>query len=144
MRGAIWQLLRYSADRKGGVETNNWKALVNSTTSGQANFNAVFGNIITNTRDWAVSQFTDDAGLGVAASFTSPSWNYRSILPPITTTYPLLTHALLGAPVSITLNGGGAAYLRFSVAANAPAVITANTSGQAVPSAVDFILVRSQ
>jgi hypothetical protein len=46
--------------------------------------------------------------------------------------------------VSITLNGGGAAYMRFSVAANAPAIIRANASGQAVPSAVDFILVRSQ
>jgi hypothetical protein len=145
MRGAIWQLLRYSADRNGGVERNIWHALVNSTTSGQANFNAVFGNIITNARDLAVSQFTDDAGLGVAANFTSPSWNYRSIMPPINGgAYPLLTHALLAAPVSITLNGGGAAYLRFSVAANAPAIIKANTSGQAVPSAVDFILVRSQ
>jgi len=145
MRGAIWHLLRYSADKKGGVERNTWYALVNSTTSGQANFNAVFGNIITNARDWAVSQFTDDAGLGVAANFTSPSWNYRSILQPINAgTYPLLTHALLAAPVSITLNGGGAAYLRFSVAANVPAIISANSSGQAVPSAVDFILVRSQ
>jgi hypothetical protein len=144
MRGAIWQLLRYSADRKGGVESNTWQALVNTTSSGQANFNAVFGNIITNTRDWAVSQFTDDAGLGFAANFTSPSWNFRSVLPAITGPYPLLTHPLLAAPVNITLNGGGAAYLRFSVGANAPAIISANTSGQAVPSAVDFILVRSQ
>lgn len=144
MRGAIWQLLRYSADRQGGVERNTWYALVNSTTSGQTNFNAVFGNIITNARDWAVAQFTDDAGLSVAANFTNPSWNFRSLLPVITGPYPLLTHSLLAAPVSITLNGGGAAYMRFSVAANTPAIITANTSGQAVPSAVDFILVRSQ
>jgi hypothetical protein len=144
MRGAIWQLLRYSADRKGGVETNTWFSLVNSTTSGQANFNAAFGNIITNARDWAVAQFADDAGLGLAANFTNPSWNFRSILPAITGPYPLLTHPLLAAPVNITLYGGGAAYLRFSVAANTPAIISGNASGQPVPTAIDFILLRTQ
>jgi hypothetical protein len=144
MRGAIWQLLRYSADRKGGVETNNWKALVNSTTSGQANFNAVFGNIITNARDMAVAQVADDAGLGLAANFTNPSWNFRSVMPLIFPPYPLLTHSLLSTPVNITLYGGGAAYLRFGVAANTPATISGNTSGQAVPPAIDFILLRTQ
>jgi Big-like domain-containing protein len=145
MRGAIWQLLRYSADRKGGSQQSTWSALVNTTASGQANFNAVFGNIITNTRDWAVAQFADDAGLAVPANYTNPSWNLRSILPPINGgKYPLLTHALLGAPVTITLDGGGAAYLRFSVAANAPAIIGATSSGQPVPGAVDFILLRTQ
>ena len=145
MRGAIWQLLRYSADRKGGAEQSTWSALVNSTTAGQANFNAVLGNIITMSRDWAVAQFTDDAGLTVAANYTHPSWNYRSIIPAINSgTYPLLTRPLLTAPVNVTLNGGGAAYLRFSVAANLSAAIGATSSGQAVPSAVDFILVRTQ
>jgi len=144
MRGAIWQLLRYSADRKGGVETSSWKALVNSTTSGQTNFNAVFGNIITNARDMAVAQVADDAGLGLAANFTNPSWNFRSIMPVIFPPYPLLTHSLLSTPVNITLYGGGAAYLRFSVAANTPAIISGNASGQAVPQAIDFILLRTQ
>jgi hypothetical protein len=73
MRGAIWQLLRYSADRKGGVERSTWSSLVNTTASGQANFNAVFGSIITNARDLAVAQFADDAGLGLDATFTNPS-----------------------------------------------------------------------
>ena len=144
MRGAIWQLLRYSADRKGGVENNTWSSLVNSTTSGQTNFNAVFGNIITSARDLAVAQFADDAGLGLAANFTNPSWNFRSVLPAITGPYPLLTHPLLSTPVNITLSGGGAAYLRFSVAANTPAIISGNASGQAVPPAIDFILLRTQ
>jgi len=144
MRGAIWQLLRYSADRRGGTEQTTWFALVNSTTSGQANFNAVFGDIITWSRDWAVAQFTDDAGLGVAANYTHPSWNYRSLMPPLNGgVSPLLTHALLAAPVNLTLGGGGAAYLRFSVAANVSATIGATSSGQPV-SAVDFILVRTR
>lgn len=145
MRGAIWQLLRYSADRKGGLQQNTWSALVNSTLSGQANFNSVFGDIITMSRDWAVAQFTDDAGLNVAANFTNPSWNFRSVLPAINQgRFPLLTRPLLSAPVDITLNGGGAAYIRFQVGANLPAAITATSSGQAVQAAVDFILVRTQ
>jgi hypothetical protein len=148
MRGSIWQLLRYSADRRGGTEQTAWFALANSTTAGQANFNAVFGDIITNSRDWAVAQFTDDApALSVAANYTHPSWNFRSLIPPLNPpsgASPLLTHALTAAPVNVTLAGGGAAYVRFSVAANAAATIAATSSGAPVPSTVDFILVRTQ
>jgi hypothetical protein len=46
--------------------------------------------------------------------------------------------------VNITLYGGGSAYLRFSVAASTPAIISGNASGQAVPPAIDFILLRTQ
>jgi hypothetical protein len=144
-RGAIWQLLRYSSDRKGGSEQATWSALVNATTAGQANFNSVFGDIITNSRDWAVAQFMDDAGLNAAANYTHPSWNFRSVLPPINSgKFPLLTRQLLDTPLDITLNGGGAAYVRFRVLANAPATIGATSSGQPVPAAVDFFLVRTQ
>lgn len=145
MRGAIWQLLRYSADKKGGVEQNTWSALVNSTTSGQTNFNAVMGDIIALSRDWAVAQFMDDAGLGAASNYTHPSWNYRSILPAINSgKFPLLTRNLLDIPLDITLNGGSAAYLRFRILANAPSAISATSSGQPVSAAIDFVLVRTQ
>jgi hypothetical protein len=145
MRGAIWQLLRYSADRKGGSHQSTRSSLVNSTTAGQANFNAVLGDIITLSRDWAVAQFTDDAGLGVAANYTHPSWNYRSLMPALNGgVSPLLTRGLLASPVSVTLVGGGAAYLRFSVGANTPATVGATSSGLPVPPAVDFYLVRTQ
>jgi hypothetical protein len=144
-RGAIWQLLRYSGDRKGGLEQSTWSALVNTPASGQANFNAVFGDIVSMSRDWAVAQFTDDAGLSVPAVNTNPSWNYRSLLPAINQgTFPLLTRALLATPLNIALSGGGASYTRFRVSANAPATITATSSGQVVPPVVDFILVRTQ
>jgi hypothetical protein len=144
-RGAIWQLLRYSADRRGGTEQSAWSALVNTTAAGQVNFNAVFGDIITMSRDWAVAQFADDAGLPISANFTNPSWNFRSVLPALNSgAFPLLTHPLLSAPVAITLNGGGAAYMRFGVAANVSATIGATSAGQPVPSAVDFILLRTQ
>jgi hypothetical protein len=145
MRGAIWQLLRYAADKKGGSEQTTWFSLVNSTTSGQANFNTVFGNIVATSRDWAVAQFVDDAGFGVASNYTNPSWHFRSVLPAINGgNFPLFTRQLLSAPVNIALNGGGAAYLRFRVGASAPATLTANSSGQAVPTTVDMILMRTQ
>ena len=145
MRGAIWQLLRYSSDRKGGLERSTWFALVNSATAGQANYNAVFGDIVSNARDWAVAQFVDDAGLPVAASYTNPSWNFRTLMPAINSNvFPLLTRALVGSPVNVSLNGGGAAYLRFGVAASVFATVTGTSSGQPLPATVDFILVRTQ
>jgi hypothetical protein len=143
-RGAIWQLLRYAADRKGGTEQTTWSQLVNSTTIGQTNFNAVFGSITTMSRDWAVAQFTDDASLGVAANYTNPSWNFRTLMPALYTTFPLLTHFLGATPVSLSIAGGGAAYLRFRILANLQASLSANSSGLAVPASVDFILVRTQ
>ena len=146
-RGAIWELLRYSADRKGGTGRSIWYPLVNSTTAGQANFNAVFGDLITNTRDWAVAQFIDDDGFAVAAKYTNPSWNFRSILPQLVTpkVFPLNTSALVsGAPLSLSIVGGGAAYVRFSVASGIVATIASTSSGSAVPANIDFILVRTR
>jgi uncharacterized protein YjdB len=143
-RGAIWQFLRYAADRKGGTERSTWFALVNSATAGQANFNAIFGDITTMARDWAVAQFMDDAGLGATSNYTNPSWNFRTLLPAINNgVWPLLTRSLAVSPVSLTLSGGGAAYLRFRVDAAVFATVAATSSGQAVPSSVDFILVRT-
>lgn len=144
-RGAIWQLLRYASDRKGGSDQATWFSLVNSRLSGQPNFSGVFGDIVPVTRDFVVAQFTDDSGLSVPVQFTHPSWNFRSILPEINTpkVFPLFTRLLL-ANLDITLAGGGTAYLRFGVNPNDPATIRADSGGQPVPAAVDFILIRTQ
>jgi hypothetical protein len=145
MRGAIWQLLRYAADRKGGTQRDIWFALVNATIAGQANFNSVLGDISTTARDWSVAQVADDAGLGVATNYTNPSWNFRSMIASVNSgSFPLLTHPLLSAPVALSLSGGGAAYVRFRVAANVAASIAATSSGQPAPASVDFYLVRTQ
>lgn len=144
-RGAIWQFLRYAADRLGGTERNTWYALVNATTNGQANFNAVFGSITTMARDWAVAQFMDDTGLSTVSNYSHPSWNYRSILPALNSgAWPLQTRSLLSSPISVSLSGGGAAYIRFRIAEAGLATVFATSSGQPVPSSVDFILVRTQ
>ncbi len=145
MRGAVWQLLRYAADRKGGAERNTWFALVNTTAVGQANFNSILGDITTTTRDWSVAQVADDAGLGVATNYTNPSWNFRSMMKGLNSgTFPLLTRSLLSAPVALSLSGGGAAYVRFGVAANVAASVVSTSSGQPAPASVDFYLVRTQ
>jgi hypothetical protein len=145
MRGAIWELLRYSQDRKGGTERSTWYPLVNSTTSGQVNFNAVFGSITTMAHDWSIAQITDNSGLTVNANFTNPSWNFRTLIPPLSGgSYPLLTHSLVSTPVDVSLAGGGSAYLRFRMAANTTALVTSTSSGGAVPLSVDLTIVRTQ
>jgi Bacterial Ig-like domain (group 2) len=145
MRGAIWELLRYSADRKGGTERSIWYPLVNTTSTGQTNYNAVFGNIITMAHDWSIAQIADDAGLGVSSIYANPSWNFRSLMPPLNGgSYPLLTHSLTSTAVDVSLAGGGAAYVRFHVAANTIAKIAATSSSVAVPSNIDITLVRTQ
>lgn len=146
MRGASWQLLRYSADQKGGDQRATWFALVNSTTNGQANFNAVFGDIVTNTRNWAIAQFVDDMGFAEPKQYTNPSWNFRSVYSGIGTgKFPLATQALItGTNVQLTPDGGGAAYVRFRVEAGIAATVAATSQGQAVPPNMDFILVRTQ
>lgn len=144
-RGPTWELLRYAADRKGGTERNTWFNLVNSTTAGQANFNGVFGDIVSMTRDWAVAQFADDIGFQVAAIYTNPSWNFRTLLPPINNgNFPLTTRTLLGSPIDLTLIGGAPSYVRFQITGGATAGVTANSSGQPLPSGVDVILMRTK
>lgn len=147
MRGAIWSLLRYSADQKAvGNERTIWYPLVNAVTNGQTNFNAVLGDIVTNARNWSVSLFADDAGFSIPAQYQNPSWNYRSLLPAINkNVYPLATAALIaGTNLSFTVDGGGAAYVRFGVGGGVAATVAATSQSQAVPSNIDFILMRTK
>lgn len=145
-RGAAWQLLRYAGDRKGGSEIDTWRALINSSLSGAGNFSGVFGDISAITRDWAVAQFADDAQIGAAAIYSSPSWNYRSVLAPLQQTklFPLRTQQLLSAPLTVSLSSGGAGYMRFRVAASGLATVLGTSAGGAVPAGVEFTLVRTQ
>jgi len=145
-RGAIWQLLRYAADQKGGNQRDTWFALVNSTTTGQANFSAVLGDIINVTRTWAIAQFTDDAGFAVPPLFMSPSWNYRSIFPEFFSAFvsgfPLKTHSLIaGTTLPIAVVGGGAGYVRFGISAGVAASVRTTSEP---PSNIDIILVRTR
>ncbi len=145
MRGAIWQLLRYSQDRLAGSGRATWYPLVNTTLTGVDNFNAVFGSMATMAHDWSVAQITDNGGVPVLAKYTYPSWNFRSLLPPLSGgSFPLLTHPLVATPLTVSLNGGGSSYLRFRVNANGIATLTGSSSGSALPASVDLTLVRTQ
>jgi hypothetical protein len=132
-RGATWNLLRYLADRKGGVDAATWQALVNTKRVGVPNLVAVFGSdIASKVRDWNVSHYTDDISPGLAAEHLQPSWDWHSIFKALARSgqaYPLEVKTLTGGSASGTLIGGAAAYYRFSIPANTTATLTLTTPG---------------
>ena len=118
-RGATWWLLRYLADRKGGSEPAFWFALANSNTAGVANLqNALGVDPLLWARDWAVATYTDDSGLPVAAQFTEPSWNHRSIFgsPNAGANFPLHVRTLAAGSTGTSVMSGSAGYFKFGVA----------------------------
>jgi hypothetical protein len=149
-RGATWQFLRYAADHSGMDEQTLWQKLVNARTAGIANFSAVFGaDFMTLVRDWATARYVDDAVPQTPANYQQPSWNYRSILPSLVPSraFPLRTWTLGdGAPLRVVLRAGGAAYVRFGVAAGATGTVrvTSSASGGTVPGEVSFTIVRTR
>ncbi|HYH82097.1 MAG TPA: Ig-like domain-containing protein [Longimicrobium sp.] len=123
-RGATWWLLRYLADRKGGSEQAFWFALANSNTAGFANLqNALGTDPLPWARDWAVMSYTDDTGLPVAAQFTEPSWNHRSIYgsPNAGSQFPLKVQSLTNGSTGVSVMSTSAAYFKLGVAPAATA-----------------------
>ena len=130
-RGATWSFLRYAADHRGSSDGDTWMRLVNSTTTGMQNLQDVFGSNLPDLfRDWAVANIADDVP-NTPNEWQHPSWNFKSVYhyisdqvlrnggnPPYRG-YPLATLSLSDAsPVTVSLNGGGAAYVRFTLAAS--------------------------
>jgi hypothetical protein len=121
-RGATWSFLRYAADHRGTSDGDTWRKLVNSTQTGLTNLQSVFGTGLSSIfRDWAVANIADDVPGANSAQWQHPSWNFRSVYTFIPSIHalPLATVTVGdGSPLNVTLNGGGAAYVRFTVAAN--------------------------
>ncbi len=141
-RGATWSFLRYAADHAGSDDGTTWFQLVNSTTSGTANLQQVFGSDLTTlARDWATSVFADDAAT-TDARYQQPSWNLRSIFGALESNgaYPLATATLGATPTTVSVNGGSAAYLRFAIAAGRTATVQLST----LPSNMQLTLVRTR
>jgi hypothetical protein len=141
-RGAAWSFLRYASDRVNGVETAFWSSLVNTQTIGLPNLTAAIGGASVDdwVRDWTAANYGDDAVAGVAAQYTHPSWNYRSIYIALNTSYQLVPRPLSNG-VGLTLSysrGGGTAYARFGVPAAGFATVTALSGG--VPPASPYAL----
>ena len=148
--GSGWQFMRYLLDNSVGQSSTYTRAIDNGTVTGFANVENVFSispqvhaNMYAN---WAVAQYVDGTGLPTGATFSNPSWDFRSVLPNamnVTTGYPLKIRALLPtAPVSIVLRGGAASFIRFRVNAGATAQITPGP-GVTASTKVRYTLVRT-
>lgn len=139
-RGATWSFLRYALDQQSVTQESLLYQLVNSTSTGLPNLRSVFGSDLTLLfRDWSTSLLLDDVS-GAASRYQAKSWNLTSIFGALSTagTYPLTTQALAtGATTSVSIAGGGAAYLRFGVAAGGTASLAWNA-----PTAVQTTVVR--
>jgi hypothetical protein len=142
-RGATWSFLRYAVDQRSGSEQTVWHALVRDTRlAGMNNLRQVLdGDLPTLFRDWAVATYTDDAVGGIAARFSHPSWNYRSIFTRLgESRLPLEVRTISAAGAqSVTLDAGGSAYFKLGVPPNTRATIQW-TGGQSV--AVSVVRVR--
>jgi hypothetical protein len=153
VRGAIWYLLRYLADHRAQPEASTWQALVNSKTVGHQNLAGVFGaDYLTQIRDWATAVFADDIPGVTDARFQEQSWNMRQIWPKLVNSngtplgvYPLSVVPLGDAsPASLSIIGGGEAYVRFSVPANTQASIDWSSGGLPVSPSMQFTVVRTK
>lgn len=146
-RGAIWNFLRYAADRLGPAnEDAFWFKLVNDSITGRANLSAALGTDLGPwLRDWAISVFMDDNAPNVDARFTQPSLNLRSIITNNGTSvaYPLVTRVLSdNLTTTLLLAADGVSFLRFSVANGQEALLTVTSSGQPLPASVPLAVVR--
>ena len=142
-RGAAWSFLRYVADHREAPEADLWRRLANGTAVGFANLRAALGSEPAPLlRDWATSLLTDELP-GAAAAYQQPSWHLRSLVAtgPAPGTYPLASVQLAGAtPLSLPIVGGGTAYLRFAVAADA----AGGVYWDALPTHASMTLVRTR
>jgi hypothetical protein len=138
-RGATWSLLRYATDQQSAPQSTIWYNLVNSTTSGLANMRQVYGDLLPILRNWSTSLLMDDVS-GAATADQFESWNLRSIFGAVDKgAYPLATQSLNNnGTTSVSIDGGGSAYLRFGVASGTNGAFNWTTSS----SNVQFTLVR--
>lgn len=145
-RGASWAFLRYAADQEPGPDEAFFFRLVNSTTSGVQNLSAVLGaNAIDFMQTWTVSVYTDDAVRGIGPRYQQPSWNFRSIVPLLNEgRFPLEVIPLSDTQTTLTLKGGGAAFLRFGVAPGQRAAISVLSGGAVPPERLRVSVVRLQ
>ena len=144
-------MLRYLLDQSTGANSSYTRAINNAIGNGIPSLNAVFAstvpNLTTAMRQIAVALFTDNAGFTATTPYTFPSWNFRSVMlgVPSSFSYSLLTRPLLpGANQTFTLRGGASGYLRFRITAGAAALVAPPQGSAALATAVDLILVRTQ
>ncbi|MEO5816422.1 MAG: Ig-like domain-containing protein [Gemmatimonadaceae bacterium] len=148
-RGATWQFLRYLADRLGPADGNFWQRFDNSTVTGLATLQQVVGApTAPYFRDWAVANYVDDLGINSDPRFMHASWNFRDIFtntyvgsPP----YPLAVSSLAdGTKQDLSVRGGSASYLRFSLPAGKEGLLTFSSGGGLPSTPFQFVVVRTK
>lgn len=145
-RGGAWDLLRYLADQHSKTGDKVFYQLVNSTLSGIANVQNVFGATFTaDVRDWNVSHAVDDIA-PVPTELTQPSWDWHSIYLVVNQgSYPLKYQAMAdGTSYSGSVVGGGAAYYKLGVPANGTATLTLGGQSASAGSHLQLVVVRIQ
>lgn len=146
-RGAAWAFLRYVADQDEGEDAALFRRLVDGTEAGVANLRSATGvDPFDRIQAWTVSVYADDAIPGVPPAYVQPSWNFRSIMPVFAEAdgFPLQVLSLgSGTTRTLTLRGGGAAFVRFAVAPGGRAVVRARTVGAPPEVRLKISIVRT-
>ena len=151
-RGAAWHFLRYVADRRGGNQPELFRSLVDTRTSGLENLAAAVGGedaLFDWMADWRVAIYADDRVPGMDPRHRDLSWHLPSmhnhVTQPGSGPYPIRTHAVTGSePLSFSLVGGGAAYLRFGTAPSNTSSIQITAGSGLPPTSMRAILVRTR
>ena len=141
-RGAAWSFLRYAADRSAVGDSAFFHDVVNGTTAGVRNLDAVLGEGVAFDwmRDWSVALYADDLELGgsllpVEDRFRIPSWNLRSIYASTNLgIYPLGVEPLDdGGTLSLQLQAGGIAFARFGLGSDGRGTVVIRANGGSPP-----------
>ena len=144
-RGAVWSFLRYAADRVATSQTSFWNRLTNSDTTGMANLREVAGtNPIPLVRDWAVSVYADDFVPGIAAEYQQPSWHARSVLTALERESFALRVRTLQNFTAVTLEPGGATYVRVTPGGTGTRAILFRSAGIRPPDGVSGMVIRTK
>ena len=131
-----------------------WAQLVNSNDTGIVNLRGRFGQDIAGAaQDWAVAHYVDDVGFtSLPLQYTHPSWNFRSLLPFLSTnggsgttpgTYPLRVLSLTAAHTEVLVDGG-ALYFRFGLAPATTSTVRFTVGGGPPPSNLKLVVVRTK
>jgi hypothetical protein len=152
-RGAIWSFLRYAADqRSAGDEAAFWQSLENSNSTGIQNlYDHVGADTRLVIRDWAISNFLDDL-VPTSAQYTQPSWNLRQVpgfQPPVPfNLLPQSQTTPTTISATVTLRALSSEFVRFGVAANEEAYISASgfpaNTNTPLPRSVLLAIVRTK
>jgi hypothetical protein len=145
-RGAAWSFVRYLADNYVSDDTQFFMDLVNTSDVGIPNLeNRLDRDLTAPLYRWDVSNFADDLVPGLSPFDRQPSWNFRSLLPALMEdeSFPLSAQVLEPGQVrSLSIRGGSAGFIRFSVPAGERGTVGTLSGGSSPPATVRATLVR--